>query len=127
MYQKSLFMPEEQKNIVTAHNTFSNDVVGVFAFGMGISSLASGNPAGLASISFLFCCIWMIHKGVKIFSTLRRAYSGIPCWKQCIDSLLDNSVYFIGLGFVGLVAFEVITNKTLENFSLASMFALVQN
>lgn len=127
MYQKSFFLPEEQKNIVTAHNTFSNDVVGVFAFGMGISSLASSNPAGLASISFLFCCIWMIHKGVKIFSTLRRAYSGIPCWKQCIDSLLDNSVYFIGLGFVGLVAFEVITNKTLENFSLASMFALVQN
>ncbi|HDU8576093.1 TPA: hypothetical protein RG679_000718 [Vibrio diabolicus] len=119
-------MPEEQKSVV-AHNTFSNDVVGVFAFGMGISSLASTNATGLASVSFLFCCVWMLYKGLLIFPILRRAYKGIPWWQQGIDALLENLVYFIGLGFVGLVAFEVVTSKTFESFSLANMLTSVRN
>ncbi|MEL0630111.1 hypothetical protein [Psychromonas aquatilis] len=127
MSQRSIFMPEEQKHIVASHNTFSNDVVGVFAFGMGISSLASTNASGLASISFVFCCIWMFYKGILIYPILRRAYQGIPWWQQTIDGLLENMIYLIGLGFVGFVALGLITSETFDTFSLAKMWSSTGN
>ncbi|CAK2012910.1 membrane hypothetical protein [Vibrio crassostreae] len=124
MTHRSIFMPDEQRQLVASHNTFSNDVVGVFAFSMGVASLASNHATNLATVSFIFCCIWMLYKGVLIYSTLKRAYVGVPCWKQAIDGILENFIYLIGLGFVGLIAFEVVTVQTFQSWSLAEMFNL---
>lgn len=123
---RSIFMPAEQKELVSAHNTFANDVVGVFAFSMGIAALASSNPTGLSSIAFIFCCVWMIYKGLLIYPLLRRVYRGVEWWKQCIDGCLENLIYLLGLGFLGLIGFEVVTLETFLHFSLAHMLLNVK-
>jgi NhaP-type Na+/H+ or K+/H+ antiporter len=115
---KNIFIPEEHKTIAAEHNAISNDVVGVFAFSMGIASLASNNPVGLATASFLFCAIWMAYKGLMIYSILRRVYKDVPWWKQLIDGFLYNFIYLLGFSFVGAIGIELITIETFKEWSI---------
>lgn len=124
MIDRSIFIPQEHKTIAAEHNTFSNDVVGVFAFSMGIASLASSNPVGLATASFLFCSTWMAYKGLMIYAILRRVYKGVPWWKQLIDGLLYNFIYLLGFSFIGAIGMELITTDSFKDWSVWSSLKL---
>jgi hypothetical protein len=115
---KNIFIPKEYEEIANAHNTFSNDVVGVFAFSMGIASLASNNPIGLATASFLFCLVWIAYKGLLIYSILRRVSKGVSSWKLTADGLKYNFIYLLGLGFLLSIGMEVITKETFNGWSI---------
>lgn len=125
MTNRSLFLPQEHKEIVSEHNTFSNDVVGVFAFSMGIASLSSKNAIALATVSFVFCSLWMTYKGLLIYPALRRVYKGVAWWKQIADGLIEHFIFLLGWGFVYLIGFGIVTIDTFSGWSLSEMFKTI--
>jgi hypothetical protein len=121
MKQRNMFISEEQKQKVKAHNSFSNDVVGVFAFSMGISALASSTTTGLATIAFVFCCVWMIYKAVLIYTSLKRTSQGVSFWDHVFSGIPENLIFLLGLGFLCSVALGIVTTDVLKSWSLASV------
>ncbi len=125
--ERKLFIPDDVKETVKNHNVFSNDVVGVFAFSMGISSLASTNAISLASVSFFFCFIWMFYKGHQIYRELRRISKNTIWYDELLSVFSENLIFLIGFSLLGLIASGLVTINQFNNFSLKQIIEYILN
>lgn len=100
-------------------NNFTNNIIGVLGFSLGITSLQFGSDApsfATICLCFLFTYLWYVE--LKIFSVLVHHYKGMKFYKVLSNMFMNNLIYLLGVFFLLLIATGTITQETFVGFSL---------
>ena len=101
-------------------NKFTNDIIGVLAFTLGLTSLSLGdNATSFASWSASFLIFFVLFKHFSTGQVLKRYYKGFSWLKYSLSILMGNPVYVFGITFLFLVAFGIIDIEFISSFSFA--------
>lgn len=107
------------KDQVIWFNNFTNDIVGVLGFSLGITALQFESDApSFATVCLCFLFIYLIYTELRIGSVLVRHYKGMKFSKAVTDFFMSNLIYLLGMMFLAGVAGGMITQETFVGFSL---------
>ena len=114
--------PKTHRQRVYEFNRFTNDVVGVLAFAMGVSALSfNENASSIATVSFIFLLLYTIFKQIEYFRDIRLWYMNWSYVALFLDFIKYNLIYAVGLVFLVLIASGLITSDTFAGFSIAEL------
>ncbi len=101
-------------------NRFTNSVIGLLAFTLGMSSFAFNDAAtSFASWSFTFLFVYTAYEHKMRGNVLKRHYQGYSHTKYFFYILKNNLIYVTGLTFLFLVAIGLIDVEHMQLYSFA--------
>lgn len=121
---RHLFTPTSAEDTVTSLDAFRNDILGAAGFGLGLTALQfqPAQASAVASVAFLFLVFWAAMKLMPWSQEHDRYYGGLPFWQGAWRAIMNNLVLLAGLGFLGCIAFGLLTLEQLQSMAFSRLF-----
>ena len=115
--------PDDSERTVRELDSFRNDILGVAAFGFGLTALqfTPAQAPAIATIAEVFLVIWALVKVLPRYREHAQYYAQLGHITSAWVAFKRNIVLTIGFTFLGLIAAGWLTIDDLQSLSLAHL------